>query len=56
MNVFCGAEGGNRTRDLYFTKVLLCQLSYFGTIFFLERDTGIGPASLAWEASILPLY
>jgi len=24
-------------------------------VFLLERDTGIGPASSAWEADILPL-
>ncbi len=27
-----------------------------GFFWFLERVTGIGPVSLAWEASVLPLY
>ncbi|KKR08312.1 MAG: hypothetical protein UT32_C0002G0075 [Parcubacteria group bacterium GW2011_GWC2_39_14] len=22
----------------------------------MERNTGVGPASLAWEANIIPLY
>ena len=27
-----------------------------GWHFFLEQDTGIEPASAAWEAAVLPMY
>lgn len=49
--LFIGASGGSRTHDLYFTKVLLYQLSYAG----VERVVGIEPATQPWEGRILPL-
>ena len=29
--------------------------THLGTLFFLEQGTGIEPASVAWEATILPM-
>ena len=49
-----GAKGG-RTPDLFHAMEALSQLSYSPTAKLLERETGIEPASLAWEAKILPL-
>lgn len=44
-NAFC------QSMDVRTTKTLPNDLE----VFLLERDTGIGPASSAWEADILPL-
>ena len=34
----CGADDGTRTRNLRFTKPLLCQLSYVGIIALPQRQ------------------
>ena len=42
-----GADGGTRTRNLLFTKQLLCQLSYAGMAFqtVVEYIDGLDPMS-----------
>ena len=44
-----GADVQDRTGDLVLTKDALCQLSYIGLGSFLERETGIEPATNSLE-------
>ncbi len=56
-----GGDNRDRTGDLLHAKQTLSQLSYIPTLLLgkplnrMERVTGIEPALVAWEATVLPL-